>query len=1071
MKILFLFSFTFLILNCRICFSQVNNEQGAPFMQSYTPKDYNGNAQIWSCIQDNRGMMYFGDGKQIIEFDGKNWNIISDDNNSAVRSLNVDSSGRIYVGAVNEFGFLQPNSSGQMQYHSLSVKLPLNDRKFLEIYKIFVNSSGVYFVSLKNVYRLFKDRIQVIRTDLRGFGGFEVNGAIYLTHRNLGLCQLKDTTLIPLNLQEAFTSGISFPNNKILLTSGLGNWCIFDPVHNTTEKFDTPALPYFNNHTDYFLSRINEEKFAVATKTGGIVILSNSGSIVQVINQQRGLFPGQVYTLLLDHDRNLWAGMSKGIAKIDINFPVLKFDARQNVNEYVLSTINYNKRRYIGTLDGISYLPEFKINPGNDNHSFIKIKSFLGSCWDLETYQDVLFGVGNSGIRVIKDTLTRNIFQPTPAGTIYCLVSSPKFPNVLFAGMNGQMAYLKLNQFKDFKDVSVLESYAFPGIKEKIKKILCDRQGNLWATTANEGLYFIRFTDQDLKNCKITLLGKRNGLENTLEPHAFLFNDEVMVATDNGIHKVVFPDRTSICDSLIQMKRISLFGERTNQSIGQVLKFDENSYFLKGSSIFFASKTGDKFRIDSCGFRRLKNSYQTYLVNVGIDKNISFCTDIAFLYYNTGERRDFGKSYDVLLRKVTIGKDSLLFNGAFFSSNDSLFIPTVKQTGSFKPVISYQYNSVTFQFAAMFYEEPENTHYRFKLEGFDKECSQLSNDNKAVFTNLPEGDYTFKIQAVNVYGYESNISEYTFSILPPWYREWWAFAIYIILFIALTALITYGYTRRLIKQKKFLKTLVKNLKIEMRVRKEAEIKLIAMKDRAEESDRLKTAFLAMMNHELRTPLNHIIGFSELIISAAAPEEDASFATTIQQSGKSLLSYIEDVFDLALVEKENIKLRLQTFTLEEIFTENMEALDILLSESGKDDQINLNFHPDKDWILASLAADKNKINKVLTNLFKNAVKFTDQGNIEFGFRVEENHKLIFYISDTGIGIPEEKQELIFQFFRQGDDSTTKAYGGIGIGLAISRKIANILKGELKVDSRPDLGSTFTFSIPVELYRPF
>lgn len=223
----------------------------------------------------------------------------------------------------------------------------------------------------------------------------------------------------------------------------------------------------------------------------------------------------------------------------------------------------------------------------------------------------------------------------------------------------------------------------------------------------------------------------------------------------------------------------------------------------------------------------------------------------------------------------------------------------------------------------------------------------------------------------------------------------------------------------------------------------------------------------MMNHELRTPLNHILGFSELIMSGVAPEENASFAETIQLSGKSLLSYVEDVFDLALVEQENIRLRYQTFSLMELFIENKVSLDSLLSASDKNDQIKLVFKPDTQWLSTMVTTDKNKINKVLNNLFKNAVKFTHEGTIEFGFKMEGNSNLTFYIKDTGIGIPKEKQGIIFDFFRQGDDTTTKAYGGIGIGLAISKKIANILKGELHVISEPGIGSTFLLTVPVEV----
>ena len=243
--------------------------------------------------------------------------------------------------------------------------------------------------------------------------------------------------------------------------------------------------------------------------------------------------------------------------------------------------------------------------------------------------------------------------------------------------------------------------------------------------------------------------------------------------------------------------------------------------------------------------------------------------------------------------------------------------------------------------------------------------------------------------------------------------------------------------------------------------------LISSKEIAEGSNRLKSAFLAMMNHELRTPLGHILGFSELIMSGVAPEENVNFASSIQTSGQSLLSIIEGIFDMALVEQSNVKLRKQTFSLMDHFMENKASFDNILRTSASHEQIQLIFKPDSRWLSSYVTADRSKINQILTNLFKNAVKFTHKGTIEFGYKIENGSNLMFYVKDSGIGIPIEKQGIIFDYFRQADDSFTRGYDGIGIGLAVSKKITKILQGELKVFSEPGKGSTFSLTIPVEL----
>lgn len=250
-------------------------------------------------------------------------------------------------------------------------------------------------------------------------------------------------------------------------------------------------------------------------------------------------------------------------------------------------------------------------------------------------------------------------------------------------------------------------------------------------------------------------------------------------------------------------------------------------------------------------------------------------------------------------------------------------------------------------------------------------------------------------------------------------------------------------------------------------RKLEEAELIIAKEKAEESDHLKSAFLATMNHELRTPLNHILGFSALIRSGVEEAESKEYASTIENSGKNLLSIIEDIFELSLVEQANIKVRRQTFSLMDHFMENKASLDDILRSSGKNEQIELIFKPDTGLLSSYITSDRSKINQVLANLFKNAVKFTHTGWIEFGYKMQNQGKLTFYVKDSGIGISNEKQSIIFDFFRQGDDTHTRLYGGIGIGLAISLKITQVLNGELKVNSEPGKGSTFSFTIPVEM----
>ncbi|RZT96313.1 PAS domain S-box-containing protein [Ancylomarina subtilis] len=242
--------------------------------------------------------------------------------------------------------------------------------------------------------------------------------------------------------------------------------------------------------------------------------------------------------------------------------------------------------------------------------------------------------------------------------------------------------------------------------------------------------------------------------------------------------------------------------------------------------------------------------------------------------------------------------------------------------------------------------------------------------------------------------------------------------------------------------------------------------LISSKLKAEESDHLKSVFLTTMNHEFRTPLNHILGFSDIIHESTHDNELKDFAKMINQSGYNLLEIIENIFMLAQAEQGEVGIMNRPFKIENLYHNLMSSLQTILNNSGKSTQVNLDFTPDKHLLKYWISSDKRKIVEVMLNLFKNAVKFTEQGSIEFGFYKSNEKEITFFVRDTGIGIAEDKQVLIFDFFRQVDDAYTRKYSGVGVGLAISKKIAEAMNGRISVQSDLGKGALFEFCFPVE-----
>ena len=248
-------------------------------------------------------------------------------------------------------------------------------------------------------------------------------------------------------------------------------------------------------------------------------------------------------------------------------------------------------------------------------------------------------------------------------------------------------------------------------------------------------------------------------------------------------------------------------------------------------------------------------------------------------------------------------------------------------------------------------------------------------------------------------------------------------------------------------------------------RKRAEEELVAAKEKAEESDRLKSAFLATMSHELRTPLNAIIGFSDLIKENKSLDQILTFAGIVNRSGRHLLEIVEEIFDVTLLEIGQFNVVKEKHNLSSIMQLVQE-----LSESEREKKrsnIELIYKPDVDDDNLFVFTDKSKLKQILLNLLKNALKFTHKGYIEYGYTrvIEKDTPLLrFYIKDTGIGIAKDKQEFIFNIFRQADETLTRYYGGTGIGLFIVKRFTEILGGRVDLKSEVGKGSEFSVTIP-------
>ncbi|MFN8394800.1 MAG: two-component regulator propeller domain-containing protein [Bacteroidia bacterium] len=370
------------------------------------------------------------------------------------------------------------------------------------------------------------------------------------------------------------------------------------------------------------------------------------------------------------------------------------------------------------------------------------------------------------------------------------------------------------------------------------------------------------------------------------------------------------------------------------------------------------------------------------------------------------------------------------------------------------PVFEPDENHIRIEFTGVTHRLPEKIQYRYRLLGLNEDFSSPSRENHAVYPYLPSGEYTFELIAGNAAGvWTKEPVKFHFVIRTPFYLTTWFGILSFLLVIGTMVVLGRLRISRLERQRKNLETKVKQ-------RTEA----------LEQANQVKGEFLAKMSHEIRTPMNGVIGMTDLLERTQLTPQQRKFVENIRVSGQNLLSLINDILDFSRIESGKMELEHIPFEMRHLIEEVMDILAFGAFSKG----LEMLYWVDPE-IRGPMLGDPARMKQILTNLIGNAIKFTAKGEITVRVSLQkvdgEKATIQVCVKDSGIGIPKEKHNSLFESFTQVDASTTRKYGGTGLGLAISFNLAKMMGGRMWLESEPGNGTEFYFTFEAGMSEPW
>jgi signal transduction histidine kinase/ligand-binding sensor domain-containing protein/CheY-like chemotaxis protein/HPt (histidine-containing phosphotransfer) domain-containing protein len=859
---------------------------------------------------------------------------------------------------------------------------------------------------------------------------------------------------------------------NLWFSSALGDIYILDENGFTKTRLGSEITTLSENI--YFVS---ETEILLATTNG---IFEYQITANDTILKSHRLQNKHIVDIEFDHDKQLWAGTDgSGLFIFDKQGGIQQITAYQGVgyNRVYKVFKDQQENMWVGTDGaGASLFKGFRF-------SEILIEEVYKPSFIMDLYIDYKenIWVASDGQGVIKISKGINTLYNTTSGlsnNFTSDITGDKKGGIYIATNNG-ITFIKDNKFKYLQKPMHL-------VTNLIESIMVDYKGRLWAGTYGQGLQCV---DNQL------LLSSANGLADDYVWDIYESSDhKIYAATDAGVC-IIHNDR--VIDTINSQDGL------LSESVFSIIEDSHGNFWFasEGGVSWYNGKKLIFYHIDEvCNsnviYSIIEDNFGRIMIGTengvailsadksgGIHSTYQFSKNDGFFGIECNSdavvKDKYGNIYWGTVNGVTrhipteewhtkMVADPYIKSIELSDENENL----ISYADSISPWLNIplnlqlpaKKNNLTFFFSAPEFLYSKELRYKYKLEGLDKEWSKPVTQTQVSYNHLSPGDYTFMVQTLHADfpSKPAGIETLSFTIETPIYLTWWFKAISVVLVLSIVLLL-WNYRIYALRQRKVrLQKLVRERTDQLSKQKN---ELEVANREIRRSAKLKEQFLANTSHEMRTPLNVIIGYSNLLQNSEISHKQEKYIENIRSSGEHLKVIINDLLDLSKIEADKLELIKTSFDYRRVIINTFNIFKIEAEGKGIEAKMDIKRPVHK------IMGDPVRLTQIISNLMRNSVKFTEKGSILINTYEEiineKKLKLHIQIKDTGIGIPEDKIEKIFNSFTQVSGDMTRKYGGTGLGLSIVDKLIKLHNGTIKVDSKENKGTTFDLMLPLDI----